>query len=81
MLSDVDGVQDENGEIINNLNPDLASELIKKKIIVGGMIPKVENAIIAAKLGIQCHIANSEHKSIISDIFNKSAIETIISIE
>tara|TARA_Y100001970_G_C14234411_1_gene860846 strand:+ start:2044 stop:2820 length:777 start_codon:yes stop_codon:yes gene_type:complete len=80
LLSDVDGVQDENGEIINNLNPDHAKELIKKKIIVGGMIPKVENAIIAAKLGIKCHIANSEHKSIISDIFNKSATETIISI-
>ena len=43
------------------------------------MIPKVENAIIAAKSGVKCHIANSERKSIISDIFNNNAIETIIS--
>ena len=79
LLSDVDGVKNENGKIINNLTPDHAEELIMKKIIVDGMIPKVENAIIAAKSGVKCHIANSERKSIISDIFNNSAIETIIS--
>ncbi|MBR74073.1 MAG: acetylglutamate kinase [Dehalococcoidaceae bacterium] len=79
LLSDVDGVEDENGKVIDNLTPEYAKELLMKNIIAGGMIPKVENAIIAAQSGVQCHIANSERLNIIDDIFNNNAIETIIS--
>ncbi|HIP76614.1 MAG TPA: acetylglutamate kinase [Psychromonas hadalis] len=51
-LSDVDGVWDENKQIIAELNSAQATELIGKNIIVDGMVVKVEIALKAAeKLG------------------------------
>ncbi|MDG1990370.1 MAG: acetylglutamate kinase [Dehalococcoidia bacterium] len=68
LLSDVDGVKDSNGTIINNLSSQKAKELIEKKIIIEGMIPKVTSALKAAELGISCHIANGNHIGILDDI-------------
>ena len=46
-LTDVEGVLDENGELIKELTIDEARNLIKKGIVSGGMIPKVETCIEA----------------------------------
>jgi acetylglutamate kinase len=78
LLSDIDGVLDQNGVIINELTIKDANRLINEKIISEGMIPKVKNCIKAAKLGVTCHIANSNRSSILKDIFKEKAIQTII---
>lgn len=54
-ISDVAGVyQDRNQEkFLRKLSLNKSQELISKKIITGGMIPKIENALLALKKGVK----------------------------
>jgi len=48
----VKGVLDESGNLIKNLNGITAAELMEKKIVSEGMIPKVNSALRALKSGL-----------------------------
>jgi acetylglutamate kinase len=52
-LTDVDGVLDQNGELIKELTVSQARALIADGTISGGMIPKVETCIEAAEKGVE----------------------------
>jgi acetylglutamate kinase len=52
-LTDVAGVLDKNGELINELTVSEARALIANGTISGGMIPKVETCIEAAEKGVE----------------------------
>lgn len=78
LLSDVDGVKDSNGVIINHLSSQKAEELMKNNIIIEGMIPKVTNALRAAKLGVSCHIANGSQLGVLNDILINNDTGTTI---
>ena len=78
LLSDVDGVKDSNGVIINHLSAQKAEDMIKNNIIIEGMIPKVTNALKAAKLGVSCHIANSSQLGVLNDILKNNETGTRI---
>jgi acetylglutamate kinase len=52
-LTDVQGVLDKNGELINELTISEARALIKDGTISGGMIPKVETCIEALERGVK----------------------------
>ena len=53
LLTDVPGVLDSNGKIIERLSVGEARELIKKGTVSGGMIPKVEGCIEVVESGVE----------------------------
>jgi acetylglutamate kinase len=53
LLTDVTGVQDENGSIITELDSTQIKNWINEGIISGGMIPKTETALLALKGGVR----------------------------
>jgi acetylglutamate kinase len=52
MLTDVDGVKDKKGKLMERLTKAQAARLIKNGTAQGGMIPKLETAIDAVKNGV-----------------------------
>jgi acetylglutamate kinase len=53
LLTDVPGVLDKSGALIEELNVEAARELIADGTIAGGMIPKVETCIYALEKGVE----------------------------
>ncbi|MEM1232908.1 MAG: acetylglutamate kinase [Pseudomonadota bacterium] len=53
LLTDVDGVQDREGEVITDLTIDTIRELVADGTIAGGMIPKTETCIAALQGGVR----------------------------
>ena len=53
LLTDVSGVQDENGSIITELDSTQIKNWINEGIISGGMIPKTETALLALEGGVR----------------------------
>mgnify|MGYP005695820369 FL=1 len=53
LLTDVTGVQDENGSIITELDSAQIKNWINEGIISGGMIPKTETALLALEGGVR----------------------------
>jgi len=53
LLTDVPGVVDKSNNLIKQLSPDDARELIADGTISGGMIPKVETCIYALEAGVE----------------------------
>jgi len=77
LMTDVDGVLDENGNLLSSLTVSQVEELIEKKIIHGGMIPKVETCLNALKGGVQkCHIVKGSTHSFINEILTDEGVGT-----
>jgi acetylglutamate kinase len=53
LVADVDGVRDEEGQIISTLNIDSAIDLVSKGVAGGGMAPKLESATAALESGVK----------------------------
>ena len=80
-ISDVKGVKDADGNIIENLSEDTALELISKKVITDGMIVKVKTALDAAKLTHRpFFIASLNDPDLISNLFTLRRIGTSFSV-
>lgn len=80
MLTDVDGVLDIEGKLISSLSLDDVEELLFKKVITGGMIPKVETCVKAIKNGVtSSHIlnGNTQHVTLI-ETFTERGVGTMI---
>jgi len=78
LLTDVDGVRDDEGRVIPTLECARAEELIGAGVIRGGMIPKVECAMRAARGGVgKAHIIDGrvEH-ALLLEIFTSDGIGT-----
>lgn len=81
LLTDVEGVKDQKGQLISNLNMTESKRLIKEGVITGGMIPKVECCIKAMSNGVKSsHIIDgrAEH-SILLEIFTDKGVGTVLS--
>jgi len=77
LMTDVEGVLDENGSLLSTLSVSQVEDLIKKKIIHGGMIPKVETCLKALKGGVQkCHIVKGSTHSFIDEILTDAGVGT-----
>ena len=57
-LTDVEGVRGPGGEVISRLDEVQARALIADGTISGGMIPKVENCLHAASLGVPAQVVD-----------------------
>lgn len=80
LMTDVDGVQTEEKELIASLSIYNAEEMVKSGQITGGMIPKVETCIDAVKNGVNTvHIinGNKEH-ALLLEILTDEGIGTMI---
>ena len=80
LMTDVAGVYDKNKKLINEINPVEAKNLINKKIVEGGMIPKLLNSIDAAENGVKGVVIIDGRKlhSILYEIFSDEGAGTLI---
>ncbi|MDC3184948.1 acetylglutamate kinase [Candidatus Pelagibacter sp.] len=53
IMSDIEGVLDNDNKLISEINTDKVNELIKNETIFGGMIPKIKNCLDVANNGVK----------------------------
>ena len=53
LMTDIEGVIDNNNKLISEITPDLAKKMINEEIIKGGMIPKINTCIDAVNNGVR----------------------------
>ena len=80
LMTDVTGVYDKNKKLINEIKPAEAKNLIDKKIVEGGMIPKLLNSIDAIENGVKGVVIIDGRKlhSILYEIFSDEGAGTLI---
>lgn len=80
LLTDVEGIKDENGEIVYEATCDEVHEMIDSGVISGGMIPKVLGCIDALDSGVTgVHIIDGRiPHCLLLEIFTKTGIGTLI---
>ena len=83
LLTDVEGVKDENGNIIYEAAGEEIFRMIREGIISGGMIPKVTGCMDAIAAGVKgVHIIDGRiPHCLLLEIFTKSGIGTLIKSE
>ena len=80
ILSDVEGVLDNEKKLISEINSSVSEELIKKEIITGGMIPKIKNCLDVASNGVKgvCIIDGRKPHSILFELLSDQGSGTLI---
>jgi len=80
LLTDIDGVLDNNEKLISEINTAEAKELINDKTIHGGMIPKVKTCIDAINNGVRAVVILDGRKprSILFELFSDKGSGTLI---
>ena len=80
LLTDVIGVLDKSGELIENLTVSQAKALMKDGTISGGMIPKLETCISAVEGGVEAAVIIDGRvpHSMMLEIFTSRGIGTLI---
>ena len=80
IMSDVEGVLNENKKLITEINTDKVDELIKNKTISGGMIPKIKNCLDVASNGVKgvCIIDGRLDHSILFELLSNAGSGTLI---
>lgn len=80
LLTDVVGVLDKNGELIENLTVSQAKALMKDGTISGGMIPKLETCISAVEEGVEAAVILDGRvpHAMMLEIFTARGIGTLI---
>jgi len=83
LLTDVEGVRGENGELVPQLRASEAQSLIAKGVVTEGMIPKVECCIAALKNGVgRTHIIDGRVlHAVLLEIFTDAGVGTVITQE
>jgi len=78
LLTDVEGILDEKGQLINSINNVEAEQLIEDGTIIGGMYPKVKCCIKALRNGVgKTHIIDGRlDHAVLLEIFTDSGIGT-----
>ncbi len=79
-LTDVDGIQDKDGELLARLSLSDTKALIRKKVIVGGMLPKAKCCMEAVANGVMsAHVIDGRiMHSVLLELFTDTGIGTMI---
>ena len=79
LMTDVEGVLDENQNLISEINLDLANEMLKNNIITGGMIPKINTCLDAISNGVRGVVIVDGRKphSILYELFSDKGAGTL----
>ncbi|HVO15834.1 MAG TPA: acetylglutamate kinase [Alphaproteobacteria bacterium] len=80
LLTDVAGVMDKSGNLIPELTPAKAKELMKDGTIKGGMIPKVETCIHAVEGGVEAAVILDGRvpHAMLLEIFTQKGVGTMV---
>ena len=80
LLTDIDGVLDNNEKLISEINTTQAKELIDSETIHGGMIPKVKTCIDAINNGVRAVVILDGRKphSVLFELFSDKGAGTLI---
>ena len=80
VVSDVEGVLDDNKKLIPEIDTNKINELIRNKTISGGMIPKINNCLDVANNGVKgvCIIDGRLNHSILFELLSDKGSGTLI---
>ena len=80
LMTNVEGVYDDQKKLISEIKPLDLENLIKWKVVQGGMIPKIENCVDAVKNGVRGVVILDGRKphSILHEIFSDTGSGTLI---
>ena len=80
IMSDIEGVLDNNNKLIPEINTDKVNELIKNETIFGGMIPKIKNCLDVASNGVRgvVIIDGRKNHSILFELLSDKGSGTLI---
>ena len=80
LMTNVDGVYDDKKKLISEIKPLDLENLIKWKVVQGGMIPKIENCVDAVQNGVRGVVILDGRKphSILHEIFSDKGSGTLI---
>ncbi len=80
LMTNVEGVYDDRKNLISEIKPFDIENLVKLKIVQGGMIPKIQNCIDAVENGVRGVVILDGRKrhSILNEIFSDKGAGTLI---
>ena len=80
LMTNVEGVYDDQKKLISEIKPYDLENLIKWKVVQGGMIPKIENCVDAVQNGVRGVVILDGRKphSILHEIFSDQGSGTLI---
>ena len=80
LMTNVEGVYDDKKNLISEIKPFDLDNLIKWKIVEGGMIPKIKNCVDAVKNGVRGVVILDGRKphSVLHEIFSDTGSGTLI---
>ncbi len=80
LMTNVEGVYDDKKDLISEIKPLDLDNLIKWKIVEGGMIPKIENCVDAVENGVRGVVILDGRKphSVLHEIFSDTGSGTLI---
>ena len=80
LMTNVDGVYDDKKKLISEIKPLDLENLIKWKVVQGGMIPKIQNCVDAVQNGVRGVVILDGRKphSILHEIFSDKGSGTLI---
>ena len=80
LMTNVEGVYDDQKKLISEIKPFDLENLIKWKVVQGGMIPKIENCVDAVQNGVRGVVILDGRKphSILHEIFSDNGAGTLI---
>lgn len=81
LLTNVAGLQDKSGQVLTGLTPKQVDDLIEDGTIHGGMLPKINCALDAVKMGVNsAHIIDGRvTHAVLLEVFTDSGVGTLIS--
>ena len=80
LMTNVEGVYDDQKKLISEIKPFDLENLIKWKVVQGGMIPKIENCVDAVQNGVRGVVILDGRKphSVLNEIFSDKGSGTLI---
>ena len=81
LLTDVKGINDENGKLLSKVSPAKANKILKNGIVKGGMTPKLLAAVESTQGGVKsAHIIDGRvPHALMLEILTKEGVGTLIS--
>jgi acetylglutamate kinase len=80
LLTNTAGVLDAQGKVLTGLSYQQVDELVEKKVITGGMLPKISTALDAVKGGVRtAHIIDGRvQHAVLLELFTDEGVGTLI---
>ena len=80
IMSDVEGVLDENKKLISEINSNSIKDLVDNEVVTGGMIPKINNCLDVANNGVKgvVIIDGRKNHSILFELLSDKGSGTLI---